>query len=245
MLNKSNFIYGFNPVVEALNAGKEIEKIFILKSMLQIHAGELINLATKNKIPFQFVPKEKLNRLTRQNHQGVVAVVSAVSFVNIETLLPTLFETGKAPFLLILDKITDVRNMGSIARSAECAGVDALVVPSRGSAMVNADAVKTSSGALNNIPLCREENLKQTILFLKNCGVMMVGANEKSEVNHFSLDYTQPVAIIMGSEETGISEEYLKLCDKKVKIPMVGETQSLNVAVAAGIIMFEVLRQRL
>lgn len=245
MISKSTFIYGFNPVLEALNAGKEIEKIFILKSMQQFRAGELINLATKQKIPFQFVPKEKLNRLTRQNHQGVVAMVSAVSFVDIETLLPTIYETGKAPFFLILDKITDVRNFGSIARSAECAGVNAIIIPSRGSAMINADAVKTSSGALNLIPVCRADNLKEAIVFLKNCGIRMIGATEKSETNHFAADYTQPVAIIMGSEETGISEEYLKLCDENVKIPMVGEVQSLNVAVAAGIIVFEVLRQRM
>jgi 23S rRNA (guanosine2251-2'-O)-methyltransferase len=160
-------------------------------------------------------------------------------------LLPTLFETGKAPFLIILDKVTDVRNLGSIARSAECAGVDAIVIPSRGSAMVNADAVKTSSGALNNIPLCREDNLKQTILFLKNCGVTMVGATEKAELNYFQIDFNKPVAIIMGSEETGISEEYLKLCDQTTKIPMVGSVQSLNVSVAAGILMFEVLKQRM
>jgi 23S rRNA (guanosine2251-2'-O)-methyltransferase len=245
MISKSSFIYGFNPVVEAITSGKEIEKIFILKSMQQFRASELINFATQNKIPFQFVPKEKLNRLTRQNHQGVIAMVSAVSFVDIETLLPTIYESGKAPFFLILDKITDVRNFGSIARSAECAGVDAIIIPSRGSAMINADAVKTSSGALNIIPICRADNLKEAILFLKNCGIRLIGATEKSETNHFSADYSHPVAIIMGSEETGISEEYLKLCDQKVKIPMAGEVQSLNVAVAAGIIMFEVLRQRM
>jgi 23S rRNA (guanosine2251-2'-O)-methyltransferase len=245
MISKSTFIYGFNPVLEALNAGKEIEKIFILKSMQQFRASELINLATTQKIPFQFVPKEKLNRLTRQNHQGVVAMVSAVSFVDIETLLPTIYESGKAPFFLILDKITDVRNFGSIARSAECAGVNAIIIPSRGSAMINADAVKTSSGALNLIPVCRADNLKEAIVFLKNCGIRMIGATEKSETNHFAADYTHPVAIIMGSEETGISEEYLKLCDQVVKIPMIGEVQSLNVAVAAGIIVFEVLRQRM
>jgi 23S rRNA (guanosine2251-2'-O)-methyltransferase len=245
MISKSTFIYGFNPVVEAINAGKEIEKIFILKSMQQIRTSELINLANRYKIPFQFVPKEKLNRLTRQNHQGVIAMVSAVSFVDIETLLPTIYESAKTPFFIILDKITDVRNFGSIARSAECAGVDAIIIPSRGSAMINADAVKTSSGALNNIPLCRTENLKETILFLKNCGITMIGATEKSELNYFTADFSQPVAIIMGSEELGISEEYLKLCDKTVKIPMLGKTQSLNVSVAAGIIMFEVLKQRL
>ncbi len=245
MISKSNLIYGFNPVIEAIGAGREIEKIFILKSMQQVRTSELINIANQHKIPFQFVPREKLNRLTRQNHQGVVAMVSAVSFVDIETLLPTIFETGNAPFLVILDKITDVRNLGSIARSAECAGVNAIILPSKGSAMISADAVKTSSGAIQNIPLCRVENLRQTIQFLKNCGILMIGASEKAETNYFSVDYSQPVAIIMGSEESGISEELLRLCDKMVKIPMTGETRSLNVAVAAGVIFFEVLRQRM
>lgn len=245
MLNKSSFIYGFNPVVEAIGAGKEIEKIYILKTIQQSRAKELIHLASERNIPFQFVPMEKLNRLTRQNHQGIVAMVSAVSFTDIETLLPTIYETGKAPFFIILDKITDVRNFGSIARTAECAGVNAIIIPSRGSASINADAVKTSSGALNIIPVCRTDNLKEAIVFLKNCGIRIVAATEKAEMNYFNADYNHPVAIVMGSEETGISEEYLKLCDQKVKIPMEGEIQSLNVAVAAGIIMFEAAKQRL
>jgi len=243
-LNKSEFIYGYNPTLEAIRAGKEIEKIFILKSMLALRANHLINLANENKIPFQFVPKEKLNRLTRQNHQGVVAVVSPVSFVNIETLLPGLFESGKAPLLLILDKITDVRNLGSIARTSECAGVDALIMPSRGSAMINADAIKTSSGALNNISICRQSNLKETIQFLKNSGIIVIGASEKAQTLYYSADFSKPVAFILGSEDSGISEEYLKLCDLTVRIPLSGETGSLNVAVAAGIILFEAVKQR-
>ena len=240
-MSKTDIIYGLNPITEAIKAGKEIEKIFILKSMLPHKAAEIKKAAIEFKIPFQFVPKEKLNRFTRQNHQGIVAIVSPVSYTNIETLLPTLFETGKAPFILILDKITDVRNLGSIARSAECAGVDAIIIPSHGSAMINADAVKTSAGALNKIPVCRNSNLKETIIYLKESGLQIVAATEKAEKNYYNIDFSKPSALILGSEEKGVSGEYLKLCDAVVKIPLIGEIQSLNVSVAGGIIMFEVV----
>ena len=166
-MKKTEIIYGYYPVMEAIDQGKEIEKLFILKTLRSSNANDLKRAAGENKIPFQYVPKEKLDRLTRQNHQGVVAVISPVSYIDIETFLPSIFESGKTPLLLILDKITDVRNLGSIARSAECAGVDAIVTPSRGSAMINADAVKTSAGALNKIPVSRNSNLKETIQFLK------------------------------------------------------------------------------
>jgi 23S rRNA (guanosine2251-2'-O)-methyltransferase len=245
MLKKNEIIYGYTPVLEAMLSGREIEKLFIFKSMLAHKAAEMHKVAKQYEIPLQFVPKEKLNKFTNQNHQGVVAIVSSVSYIDIETLLPTLFETGKPPFLLILDKVTDVRNMGSIARTAECAGIDAIIVPYRGSAMINADAVKTSAGALNNINLCRVANLKQTIQFLKDSGIQLIAATEKSDTPFYTIDYKNPCAIVMGSEESGISEEYLKMCDKDVQIPMMGETQSLNVAVSAGIILFECVKQRL
>lgn len=244
-MNKSEIIYGYNPTIEAIKAGKEIGKLFLLKSMIASRANPIINLANQYNIPFQFVPKEKLNNLTRQNHQGVVAIASSVSYTNIETLLPGIFESAKAPLLIVLDRITDVRNLGSIARSSECAGADAIIVPSRGSAMVNSDAVKTSAGALNRIPMCRSENLRETILFLKNSGVFIVGATEKAGLAYFEADLSQPVAIILGSEETGISPEYLKLCDTSVKIPLLGNIGSLNVGVAAGIMLFEAVKQRM
>lgn len=244
-MKKTEIIYGINPVLEAINEGKEIERLFMLKTMQPHKANEIKKVASAFKIPFQYVPKEKLNRLTRQNHQGVVAVVSSVSYTDIETLLPTVYESGKIPLLLILDKITDVRNLGSIARSAECAGVDAIIIPTRGSAMINADAVKTSAGALNKIPVCRQTNLYDTLTFLKNSGLEIIGAYEKANINHFDHDYNKPLALIMGSEDKGIAEEYIKLCDKTVKIPMAGTMQSLNVSVAAGIILFEIVKQRL
>lgn len=245
MLKKNEIIYGYTPVVETLQSGKEIEKIFIFKSMLAHKAAELNQLAKEFEIPIQYVPKEKLNKLTNQNHQGVVAIVSSVSYIDIEMLLPSLFESGKPPFLLILDKVTDVRNLGSIARTAECAGIDAIIVPYRGSAMINSDAVKTSAGALNKVNLCRVANLKHTIQFLKDSGIQMIAATEKSDKPFYSIDYKNPCAIVMGSEDVGISEEYLKMCDEAVQIPMLGETQSLNVAVSTGIILFECVKQRL
>lgn len=244
-MSKNNIIYGLKPVVEAIKEGKEIDKIFFQKSILPHKINEVKKIATEYNIPFQFVPKEKLNKLTRQNHQGIVALTSPVEYTNIETLLPSIFESGKVPFLLILDKITDVRNLGAIARSAECAGVDAILIPSKGSAQINADAIKTSAGALHKIPVCRNSNLKETILYIKNSGLQIVAATEKAEKYHYDIDYSKPTVIILGSEEKGISDEYLKLCDEIVKIPMAGEIQSLNVSVAAGIIMFEVVKQRL
>lgn len=238
-------IYGINPVMEAIKAGKEIEKIFILNSMQQFKANEIKKIATEFNIPFQYVPKEKLNRYTRQNHQGLIAIASPVSYVDIETFLPGLYESGKTPFLLILDKVTDVRNIGSIARSAECAGVDAIILPSRGTALLNADAVKTSAGALTKLPISRNSNLKDTIRFLKESGLKIIAASEKVEKFYHESDYNGPVAIIMGSEEKGVSEEYLKLCDEIVKIPIIGEIESLNVSVATGIVLFEAVRQRM
>ncbi len=243
-MKKEEIIYGFQPVLEAIKSGKEIEKLFLQKTM---HPGKLQEVkkhATLHEVPFQFVPREKLNKLTHKNHQGIIATVSPITYTNIEQLVPMLFESGKDPFFLILDKVTDVRNVGSIARSAECAGVDALILPSRGSAMINQDAIKTSAGALNRLQVCRVSNLKDTITFLKGSGIHITGATEKTENEYYKGKFNLPLAVIMGSEEKGISEEYLKLCDTRVMIPMMGEIQSLNVSVATGIILFEVVKQR-
>jgi len=230
--------------MEAIDAGREIEKLFLLSNL---HPGKLRDLkkaATILKIPFQFVPKEKLNRLTRQNHQGVVAFVSPIEYGKIDNIVPGLYEAGKVPFLLILDKVTDVRNLGSIARTAECAGVQAIILPSHGSAMINADAIKTSAGALNKLDVCRVPNLKETIAYLKESGIKVVAASEKAQKSVYQTDFKKPVAVIMGSEEKGVSEAYLELCNEIVSIPMLGETQSLNVSVATGIILFEGVKQR-
>jgi 23S rRNA (guanosine2251-2'-O)-methyltransferase len=241
----TDYIYGTRAVVEAIRAGREIDRLFVQQGLSNELFHELRELLREREIMYQFVPQEKLRRLASgKNHQGVVASISPVSYQQIEDLLPTIFESGRTPLLLLLDRITDVRNFGAISRSAECAGVDAIIIPSRGAAQINSDAVKTSAGALHKIPICREHNLKTTIEFLKESGVKIAACTEKGATDHFSSDLTGPLCIVMGSEEDGISGEYLKRADVRVKIPMLGTIESLNVSVATGIILFETLRQR-
>jgi 23S rRNA (guanosine2251-2'-O)-methyltransferase len=242
---KDTMIYGTRPVIEALQAGKEIEKVLVVNGLRSEQFPELRQLMNDKDIPMQYVPLEKLNRVTRQNHQGVIAFVSPIVYEDYEQIVPALFDIGRNPLVLILDRITDVRNFGAIARSAECAGVDCIIVPARGSALMSADAVKTSAGALYKIPVCRSQNLKDTIDYVKACGLQVIAASEKATEYHFQADFTLPTAIIMGSEEDGVSYEYIKRCDKTIRIPMVGEIESLNVSVAAGIILFEAVKQRM
>jgi 23S rRNA (guanosine2251-2'-O)-methyltransferase len=240
-------IFGSRPILEALTAGKELEKIFLLRGSKNPTTDEIVQLAKGLEVPVVTVPLEKLNKLTRKNHQGAVAFLSSISYVPLAETVTSLFEQGKSPLLLILDRITDVRNFGSIARNAECMGVNAIVIPSRGGAQINADAVKTSAGALHLVPVCREPNLKDTIEYLKDSGFQIVACTEKTEQNlsDMTLDMVGPTAIIMGSEEDGISPEYLKRADARVRIPLMGQIGSLNVSVATGIILYEAMRQRL
>jgi 23S rRNA (guanosine2251-2'-O)-methyltransferase len=239
-----NFIYGLHPVTEAIKSGKEIDRIFFKKGMQGSFSVELLQLAKEYQIPFQFVPQEKLDRITRKNHQGVIAMISQISYDSLENLVQMVFEQGKTPLFLILDGITDVRNFGAISRTAECAGVHGIIIPMQGSAQINEEAVRTSAGALLRIPVCREKSLKSTATFLRESGITLVAATEHAKEYCFNYEYTGPVAIIMGSEETGISPELLRICDQMVKIPMQGEISSLNVSVAAGVLLFEVVRQR-
>ena len=245
--DKSEMIFGTRPILEALSAGKELEKIFLQRGAKNPVTEEIVQLAKRFEVPVVTVPLEKLNNLTRKNHQGAVALISPISYVPLQETVTALFEQGKNPLLLILDRVTDVRNFGSIARNAECMGVHAIVIPSRGGAQINADAVKTSAGALHLVPVCREPNLKDTIDFLKNSGFQVVACTEKTEQNltDAELDMVGPTGIIMGSEEDGISPEYLKRADARVRIPLMGQIGSLNVSVATGIILYEAMRQRL
>ena len=245
MANKDNIIFGIRPVIEAIKSGKEIDRI-LLQSTLGSHETirELKQVAREMDIPIQYVPMEKLNKVTFKNHQGVIAYVSEITYQPLQNILPGIYEKGEDPFILILDRITDVRNFGAIARTAECAGVHAIVIPLKGAAQINMDAVKTSAGALYNIPVCREENLKNAIDFIKTSGIEIIACSEKGDKPYYSLDYKKPIAIILGSEEDGISPEYLKKSDHSVHIPMTGSTASLNVSVASGIILFEALKQR-
>lgn len=244
--DKMEMVFGLRPILEALHAGKTLEKIYLLKGVKHSISQEITELAKASDIPVSMVPNEKLDQLTRKNHQGAVAYLSAISYSPLDEIVASLFEKGKDPLLLVLDRVTDVRNFGAIARNAECMGVDAIVIPSRGAAQINADALKTSAGALNLIPVCREPNLKETLHFLKQSGIRVIACTEKAEDNltDTGVDLTGPIAVLMGSEEDGISPEYLKRADVRVKIPMTGQIQSLNVSVASGIILFEALRQR-
>lgn len=237
-------IYGTRAVIEALSSGKEIERIFVQNGLNNPLIRELKEALKDAGLHFQGVPVEKLNRLTRNNHQGVIAYISAVNYYKIEDVVPGLFESGKVPLLLILDRITDTRNLGAIARTAECAGVNALVIPSRGSALINSDAMKTSAGALHHLRVCREDNLKITIDYLKTCGVKIIACSEKADLFARDCDLTGPLAIIMGSEENGISHEYMKRCDEVVRLPMEGSIASYNVSVSAGMILYEVMCQK-
>ncbi|MCE3278834.1 MAG: rlmB [Bacteroidetes bacterium] len=240
-----NMIFGLRPVIEALKSGKEIDRLFVQNGLKNELFGEMMGMLKKHNVQYQYVPVEKLNRLTKNNHQGVVGYISSIVYHKIQDVLPVVFDKGKMPLVLILDRITDVRNFGAIARTAECSGVDAIIIPMKGAAQINADAIKTSTGALHKIPVCREENLKQVIEYLRESGLTVVACTEKTSDNYYQQDYTLPVAIIMGSEEDGISPEYLKLADAHAKIPLMGEIGSLNVSVAAGILLYEVVRQRL
>lgn len=240
-----NIIYGTRAIIEAIRAGKELDKILVQKGISNELFRELKNELQQKQIPFQFVPPEKLKRISTKNHQGVIAFISSVHYYSVEDLLPEVFEQGETPLVLILDRITDVRNFGAIARTAACSGVHFIVIPSRGSVTVQADAIKTSAGALHHIKVCREDNLKNTIDYLKESGLKIVACHEKTDKMLFDVSFDIPLAIIMGSEEDGISGEYLKRSDEQVKIPMQGNIASLNVSVATGMILYEVMRQRL
>ena len=243
-MSKEPFIFGIRPVIEAIKSGKEIEKLLIQKGLRGEGFKELHGFIREFDIPFQFVPAEKLNRTTRQNHQGIIAYLSEIAYQKLDYIVPFIYEQGKAPMILVLDRITDVRNLGSIARTAECAGVDALLIPVKGSAQVNAIAIKTSAGALYKLPVCRCQNLRESILFMKNSGLKIVAATEKAALEYTATDFRPPVALIIGSEEDGVSEEFLKMSDELVKIPVLGEIASLNVAVATGILLYEIHNQR-
>lgn len=237
-------IFGIRAVIEAIQAGKEIDKVLIKKGLIGDLFKEMFDLIRIHQIPFQYVPLEKINRISRKNHQGVLAFISPVALQRIEDIIPTLYEDGKTPFVLVLDQVTDVRNFGAIVRSAECAGVDAIVIPDKGSARINADAVKTSAGALHIVPVCRTRSLKETVSFLKESGLKLVAATEKATAVYTNVPLTGPIAFIMGSEDTGIDPRLLALADEQVKIPILGKIESLNVSVAAGLLVYEVIRQR-
>ena len=237
-------IFGIRAVIEAIEAGKEIDKILVKKDMTSDLSRELFETIRGTNITVQRVPVDRINRYTKKNHQGVIAFLPAISYASLGNIVPTLFEEGKTPLILILDGITDVRNFGAIARTCECAGVHSIVIPKSGSVTVSGDAVKTSAGALMTLPVCLENSLKEALRYLKNSGFRIIAATEKASANYTDVSYTDPVAIIMGAEDTGVAPEHLKMCDDLVSIPQFGKIGSLNVSVAAGVLIYEAVRQK-
>ncbi len=242
---KEDFIFGVRSVIEAIKAGRALNKILIQKGMQKDLFLELKEALKGENHQLQFVPSEKLDGITDQNHQGVIALVAPVEYGKIEEVVEALLEEGKKPFILALDRITDVRNFGAIARTAECEGVDAILIPSKGSAQVTADAVKTSAGALNRIKVCKTDSLKESLFYIQQCGLRLVACTEKSSVPLYETNLRGSVAVIMGSEQDGITSDLINLADISCRIPMRGEIASLNVSVAAGMVLYEKLRQEL
>jgi 23S rRNA (guanosine2251-2'-O)-methyltransferase len=242
--NNNQFIFGIRAIIEAITSGKEVETLYVQRGLTGDLYQELKKVVAEYQISAQFVPVEKLDRMTPKNHQGAVAVISPITYHKIENIIPEVYEKGEVPLILVLDSVTDVRNMGAIARTAECAGVHAIVVPGKGSAQINADAVKTSAGALYKIPVCRHDNFVQTVKFLQESGLQIVCCTEKTNDYIYKPDYTAPTAIVMGSEDEGIRNELIRTADYLAKIPMFGEIESLNVSVSAGVILYEAIRQR-
>ena len=239
-----NLVFGIRPVVEAIEAGKQIEKLYIRKGAEGQLMTELRDLCLRHRIRTQEVPVEKLNRLTRGNHQGVVAQISPIGYVELNDILERVPE-DETPLIVLFDGVTDVRNFGAIARSAECAGAHGLIVPLKNAAPVNSEAIRSSAGALTAIPVCRVGSIRNTLKALQAEGYQVVGATEKSRKLLYDADFRKPTALVMGAENTVNSKEELKLCDEQLAIPMIGKIESLNVSAAAAVLLFEIVRQRI
>lgn len=244
MYSEKEFIFGMHPVMEAITGGRQIDRVLVRQGLRGGAYHELMKVITERGVPWQVVPQEKLDYITRKNHQGVIAWLSAIEFHDIENLLPKIFEDGREPLLLMLDGVSDVRNFGAIARSASCMGADAIIIPERNSARISADAVKASAGALNTFPVCRVKSTVKCLTFLKESGLKAISATEKAGQSITSAELTGPVVVILGSEEKGISRELLAMSDIRVSIPVSGAISSLNVSVSAGIMLYEISRQR-
>ena len=238
-------VFGLHAVAEVLRAGREVERLLIQKGVSNDTVlPELLELARAQRVPVQHVPVEKLNRITRKNHQGAICFVALITYASLDNVIQQTYAAGRDPLLLLLDRITDVRNFGAIARSAEGAGVDALVIPEKGGARVGSDAIKTSAGALTYLPVCREPRLYRTVRTLQAQGIRVVACTEKTDVLIYDVDLRGPLALLVGSEEDGIDPDLLALCDAHGRLPMLGRIGSLNVSVAAGVAAFEAVRQR-
>ncbi len=244
MQKESDCIFGLRPVLEAIKAGKQIDRLLVKQGLQGQLYHELMTEVRKNGIVYQIVPVERIELVTRKNHQGVLAWLSLIEYQHIANLLPMIYEIGDDPLIVALDGVSDVRNFGAIVRSAECLGAHGVLIPEKGSARITADAVKTSAGALHSFPVCREKSIVKSIEYLKESGLKIISATEKSGIEASKAQLTGPAVLIMGSEEKGISRELLALTDQEIIIPMTGKIGSLNVSVAAGILIYEIIRQR-
>jgi 23S rRNA (guanosine2251-2'-O)-methyltransferase len=242
--SRNQMLIGLRPLMEAIEAGKEIDRVFIQRGIQGEIMLEVKALIKQHQVPFQYVPIEKLNRISSKNHQGIIAFVSPVTFGNFENIVAAAFESGEIPRLLMLDGVTDVRNFGAICRSAECFGAHAVIIPEKGSAQINEEAIKTSAGALYNIPVCRVRSIAQAVKQLQESGITVVACSEKTSKDSYDADLRNPICLVMGSEELGVSNDILRIADEIIRIPMTGKTSSLNVSVAAGIALYEIIRQQ-
>lgn len=243
-MKESEIIFGLRAVIEAVRAGKPIDRVLLRQGLQGPLYHELMTEIKKFKIPYQIVPLERIELVTRKNHQGVLAWLSLIEYQSISNLLPSVFEKGEDPLVIVLDGISDVRNFGAIVRSASCMGAHAIIIPEKGSARITADAIKTSAGALLSFPVCREKSLGSSVRFLKDSGLKIVCAEADGNIPASSISFTGPVALVLGSEDKGISHELKALSDAVVRIPLKGNISSLNVSVAAGILLYEIIRQR-
>jgi len=245
MQKETDCIFGLRAVIEAIKAGNQIDRLLIKQGLKGALYHEMMIEVKKHKIAFQIVPLERIELVTRKNHQGVLAWLSLIEFQSVNNILPMIFEKGEDPLVVVLDGVSDVRNFGAIVRSAECLGAHAIIIPEKGSARITADAIKTSAGALHSFPVCREKSIVRSVEFLKDSGLKIICAAEKSGETVSKAVLTGPVALILGSEDKGISRELISIADHQVKIPMSGSIGSLNVSVAAGILLYEIVRQRI
>ncbi|MGL2988199.1 23S rRNA (guanosine(2251)-2'-O)-methyltransferase RlmB [Flavobacterium sp. RSSA_27] len=243
-MEKEHQIFGIRAIIEAIQAGATVDKVYIQKEASSELMKDLMKVMKRENINFSYVPVEKLNRLTPNNHQGAVATISPISFFDLESLIETVLENGKNPLFLVLDGISDARNFGAIIRTAECTGVNGIIIQKSGSAPVNGDTVKTSAGAVFNIPICKVDHIKDAIFLLQASGISTVAATEKTDQSLYDVTLSGPTAIVMGAEDRGINPSVLKIIDEKAKLPMFGTIGSLNVSVACGAFLYEAVRQR-
>ncbi len=245
MDNKKQWVFGRHPVIEALSSGQSVEKVWLQQGTRGEFEKKLRHLCRDCKVPITILPKDRINKLANGNHQGVVALLAAASYQNLEDIIPFIYEQSKVPLFLLLDGVTDVRNFGAIARSAELCGVQAIIIPSKGSAGLTADALKTSAGALSRIPVCRVKSLVSTITYLQESGIQVYASDLSGEGFLHDLDLQSPMAFVLGSEGDGISRGFANAADQCFKIPQLGTLNSFNVSVAAGIMLYESMRQRI